>query len=175
MTVRAIRELIESALGERAGRPGSPVDPAAALRFAQRGLAMLCQALEDRSDACQRAIRPHSDFFVFAPDACLVTDASGVVCDANLAAEELLGVPAALLRNRPLVLFVALDERAAFRGRLRALASGGGPRTRRWRAGVEHGSASPLAIEFSVRDVRHANQPITRLCWLLRRAPAPAL
>ncbi|HEU0014442.1 MAG TPA: PAS domain-containing protein [Longimicrobium sp.] len=60
--------------------------------------------------------------FDAAVEAMVVTDAMGVVREANPAAGRLLGAPADRLRGKPLPVFVPAAERREFRGRMAALA-----------------------------------------------------
>lgn len=61
------------------------------------------------------------DLFQFAPDAYLLTDASGLILEANASAAMLLNVPHSQLIRKPLAVFVAQEERQAFRSYLNQL------------------------------------------------------
>jgi PAS domain S-box-containing protein len=61
------------------------------------------------------------DFFEQASEAYVVTDEHGTIADANGAAIDILQHRKRYLRGKPLVAFVALEQRSAFRRRLRAL------------------------------------------------------
>jgi PAS domain S-box-containing protein len=167
LSIAAIREMVERALDKPLA---DAVERAAALRFAQHGLVVLCQALEDRSDWWLGAFREQAAFFEHAPDACLLTDATGIICEANAAAAELFCVASAEVLNRPLASFIAEEERAAFRNRVLDLAGDASGRSRRWRALLE---PPGCAIELSVRPVSQPRRAITRLCWLARKVPEP--
>jgi PAS domain S-box-containing protein len=54
------------------------------------------------------------DLFQFAPDASLLTDANGLILEANASAAMLLNVPHSWLIRKPLAVFVAQEERQAF-------------------------------------------------------------
>ena len=104
--------------------------------------------------------------FEFAPDPYLVTDAAGTIQQANTAAAEFLGVPAALLIGKPLINFVDLRGRQDFRAHLRGLASAL--------------RADKLQVEFTIRDGRTVpvetaiavisagREKSPSYCWLLR-------
>lgn len=67
----------------------------------------------------------YHDFFDFLPDACVVTDESGTIEEANPAASSLFGVPVADLVGRPLMVFVVDEaERERVRGCLAAARGG---------------------------------------------------
>ncbi|PIG93862.1 response regulator [Gloeocapsopsis sp. IPPAS B-1203] len=55
------------------------------------------------------------NLFQFCPDAYLVTDATGLILEANSAIASLLNVPQAYLIRKPLAVFVAPSDRPAFR------------------------------------------------------------
>ncbi|QYO63813.1 PAS domain-containing protein [Leptolyngbya sp. 7M] len=63
------------------------------------------------------------NLFQFAPIPYLVTDANGLILEANQAIAELLHVPQPYLAGKPLVLYVAEADRCAFRSCLNRLSS----------------------------------------------------
>ncbi|MEH1965580.1 PAS domain S-box protein [Nostoc sp.] len=60
----------------------------------------------------------YQNLFEFAPDGYLVTDAAGVIQEANRAAATLLAVRQKYLLNKPLILFIARQDRQTFATRL---------------------------------------------------------
>ncbi|MEA5624570.1 PAS domain S-box protein [Nostoc sp. UHCC 0251] len=56
----------------------------------------------------------YQDLFEFAPDAYLVTDTVGIIQKANRAAAALLAVRQQYLVNKPLILFIAQEDRQTF-------------------------------------------------------------
>jgi PAS domain S-box-containing protein len=56
----------------------------------------------------------YQDLFEFAPDGYLVTDTAGIIQEANRAAAILLGVHQKYLVNKPLILFIAHQDRKTF-------------------------------------------------------------
>ena len=61
------------------------------------------------------------DFFQFCPDAYLVTDATGLILEANSAIASLLKIPQSYLPGKPLAVFVSYPERSVFRCQLAEL------------------------------------------------------
>lgn len=59
--------------------------------------------------------QPISNNYRVAPDAYLLTDANGLILEVNASARKLLNVPQNSLIRKPLVVFVAQEERQAFR------------------------------------------------------------
>jgi PAS domain-containing protein len=74
------------------------------------------------------------DFFEQASEAYVVTDEYGTISDANGAAVDLLQRRKRYLRGKPLIALVALEQRPAFRERLRALRARTADAARSWRA-----------------------------------------
>ncbi|BAY79787.1 multi-sensor hybrid histidine kinase (plasmid) [Nostoc linckia NIES-25] len=60
----------------------------------------------------------YQDLFEFAPDGYLVTNTAGVIQEVNHAAATLLAMPQEFLFNKPLILFVAQEDRQTFSTRL---------------------------------------------------------
>ena len=58
----------------------------------------------------------YQDLFDFAPDGYLVTDPQGVIREANRVAAILFQVPQGFLIGKPLLLFVAPEDRRDFVG-----------------------------------------------------------
>lgn len=87
----------------------------------------LTAVLQDAAEDIAREHRQAFDFFEFAPQACVITGADGRVLAANLAAEELLGLPRARMAGRYLSAFLGL--RAGVRARAMELPGG----QRSWR------------------------------------------
>ncbi len=74
----------------------------------------------------QRAIierRYYYDLFQFSPDAYLVTDANGLILEANSAIARLLKIPQSYLAGKPLAVFIAQSDRQIFRTLLNQLSS----------------------------------------------------
>ena len=53
-------------------------------------------------DAIDRERQKYFELFEFAPDACFLTDSHGIIREANVAASQLLGVPAQFLAGKTL-------------------------------------------------------------------------
>jgi PAS domain S-box-containing protein len=111
----------------------------------------------------------YRDLFENAPDGYLVTDMEGVIGEVNLAATVLMGTHRGFLKEKPLPLFVAEDDRAAFRIKLASLNHNRKSGTlHNWEASLKpyRGDVFPSAISISV--VRHPHLDSTTLRWLIR-------
>ena len=104
------------------------------------------------------------DFFEQSGEAYLVTDANGTIADVNGAAVDILQRRKRYLRGKPFATLVALEQRAAFRRRLRALADGSTART--WRTIFE---SPQLRTEVTLtgRLIGTAGRA-QGICWLLQ-------
>ncbi len=91
------------------------------MRVAEEELRQQSDELEESRRAVEAERQRYRDLFDFAPDGYLVTDLAGVIREANRAAGELLGVAPRYLERKPLASYVAMEDRAAFRGGLNRL------------------------------------------------------
>jgi PAS domain S-box-containing protein len=105
------------------------------------------------------------EIFEHSSEAYVVTDALGMIRDANGAAVDILQRRKRFLRGKPLAVLVALEHRPEFRRRLGALAQGNGAE-RSWRTMIE----SPrmrTAVTLTARPIERTDG-IAGLCWLLQ-------
>ncbi len=86
------------------------------------GLRVVKEKLRQRNDellavreALEGQLRRYQELFEFAPDGYVVTDAAGIILEANRAAATLLQVRQDFLVEKPLALYVAAQDRRAFR------------------------------------------------------------
>lgn len=107
----------------------------------------------------------YSDFFERAPEPHLVTDGYGRIEQANAAAAGLLGMPSLELVRKPLVAFVPLGARAAFRRGLNQLASKRALRD--WPCELVSRRGERKTMSASVREMLGV-AAAARYCWLLR-------
>ncbi|HJQ09452.1 MAG TPA: ATP-binding protein [Gemmatimonadaceae bacterium] len=107
----------------------------------------------------------YKTLFEFAPDPCVVTDKLGTIEQANSAAAEFLGVPAALLVGKPMVSFVDLRTRPEFRGHLRGLDSALRSDRMLIDLTVRDGRTVPVEATVATIPSRH---DAAEYCWLLR-------
>jgi PAS domain S-box-containing protein len=122
----------------------------------------------------QGSRRRYQDLFESAPDGYLVTDSIGIIRRANRAAVDLLGVREEVLRDKPLVLYVAEEDRAEFHRRLDRARAGKDPGGGEWemrvrnraRAKGEDGGVFPAAL--TVSPIRDWEGELAGLRWLLR-------
>ena len=117
-------------------------------------------------DALDEARRPYRELFDFTHDGCLVTDANGIVQEANRAATILLQVRRYGLAGKRLVLFVALEDRKRLISLLAEVAKRG--RVQDWEVRLAPREGKPFPASVTVAAVRNAKGELTGLRWLIR-------
>src|SRR5205085_1691361 len=85
------------------------------LRVAEEEITTAALGAEAQRLVHDREAERFRDVFDTSPSAALLTDAAGAIVRANRRAGELLGVNAPDLAGKPVAVFVAEDERRAFR------------------------------------------------------------
>lgn len=107
------------------------------------------------------------NLFEFAPESYLVTDAFGVIQEANRTAAELFNVPREYLVGKPIVNFVAVEDRRYFRCELTALSRCDRPKELALRLQQYRGEYFDTTMSIAVVDACE-NDPIA-LRWLIRK------
>lgn len=124
------------------------------------------ELLIETNNALAAQRQRYQELFEFAPDAYLVTDALGVIQEANRAAARILNVSQQLLVGKPLVVFVQ-KERRLFRDqldRLRQLDHG----IKDWEVQFCPRDRECIIMALNVSIVRDCNGEINTLHWLMR-------
>ena len=107
----------------------------------------------------------YQTLFDIAPDPYVVTDESGLVEEANAAAAELFGVPAALLIGKPLVSFIEMEARSDFRKRLVKL--GEAFSLDKWTTDIRVRGGRLVSVEATISTLENRREGKKSLCWLL--------
>lgn len=123
-------------------------------------------SLADQTVEAQR--QRYQALLEFIPDACLLTDAAGMIQEANSAAAKLLKLPQSLLIGRSLTAFVTHETRQSFETDLPQLQQR--PWKQEWQVRLQpyQGAAFNVSVLVEV-SCQEGNQPFT-LRWLLRHA-----
>lgn len=121
-----------------------------------------------RSGAPEPAVERerYRELFRFAPEAYLVTDAAGVIQEANAAAARLLEVRIDRLRGRALETLVRGGGSRDFRGELRRLARSG--RRRSWELEMERPGGRVCPVGCTVVAIRSGEDRLASLHWIIR-------
>jgi PAS domain S-box-containing protein len=110
----------------------------------------------------------YRSLFEQAPVAYLVTDRFGVVTEANRRAAGLLGTDQRFLVGRPLTMFVAGDDRAGLRVRLRGALDEAGLHA--WELRLQPRRGRPRTVAVAVEAVPGRPGVAAELRWVLREA-----
>lgn len=108
----------------------------------------------------------YQELFDFAPDGYLVTNAEGVIQEANRAAAGLLRVSQRFLAGKPLFVFVAEQERQCFHSKLTRLRHL--DKEKNWEVRLQPRNSKFIDAALSVAVVRNREGEVTALRWLLR-------
>lgn len=108
----------------------------------------------------------YAALFTLAPDGYVVTDAAGMVQEVNQVAAALLRRPAAALRGKPLVAYVAQTHRAAFRTLLTDLTHQ--ERVPAWEGDLQPLEGAPVPVSLTVAVVQSSPEHAVCLYWLVR-------
>ena len=112
--------------------------------------------------------RRYEELFAFAPDGYVVTDANGIIEEANRAACGLLGMRGEFLVGKPLSVYVSSDDRGAFyalMGRAQRQAEG---RHLKAELHVSPRDGEPFPAAVSVAAVRDSDGEATGMRWMIR-------
>jgi putative nucleotidyltransferase with HDIG domain/PAS domain S-box-containing protein len=113
-------------------------------------------------------LRPYRDFFEFAPDAYLVTDAKVLIQECSRAAAAMLQMDRDSLKDKPLTHILVGKDRPAFQVSLTQLWTGGEKRD--WELRLQPGEGPPFSVFANVRVQTDGHDEPVRLLWLLRDA-----
>src|SRR5262245_41315947 len=124
----ALMDRVCRAQAASVARLSDPVDPAEFERVLEElhetweELMIATEELRAQNDelaaaheTLQRSRRRYRNLFDFGPDACVLTDAGGIVRETNAAALRLLQTNARYLIGKPLIIFVPVEHRPTFR------------------------------------------------------------
>ena len=165
-TVTAVRELMI----RRLESASLDVDSQREVEMALEELDVMWEELQGQAALLLRENERYAEFFEFAPDAYVISDAGGSIREANQAAGELFEAARADLLGRPLSEFIAEGDRVAFLSKSMALMLGGGGKALSWQARLQPVEGGALACEFSVRAIPLRKSGVAGLCWLIRPA-----
>jgi PAS domain S-box-containing protein len=103
----------------------------------------------------------YQDLFQFFPIASLVTDANGLILEANQAIAQLLNVSRHYLVTKPLAVFVAEGDRMTFRTHLNQLSQSVGIQI--WQMSLHPRNGEPILVELHVAIARNTSGQIEYL------------
>jgi two-component system CheB/CheR fusion protein len=140
------------------------------LRVAEEQLRLQNQQLAIANHMAEKRLRRYEDLFQSAPDAFLVTDEHGTICEANRAASLLLNVPTKHLVGKPMAVYIASKDQNQFHAQLAQLVKH--RRAKEWTVCLQprsSGAPKPeLNAAMTVAFVSGQDDEPDSLRWLLR-------
>lgn len=134
------------------------------LQVAEEELRQQNEVLIANSTALEEQRQMLQELFEFAPDGYLITDLSGIIKRANLAAATLLNTPKDRLIDKPLAVYFG-QENAAFYAALEPLRDG--QALSDWEMQLQPRRGEPIQVLINVAAYRREGV-VTSLHWLLR-------
>jgi len=128
------------------------------------------QLFHSHADAAGERWRYH-ELFEFAPDGYLVTDLHGVIQEGNQAAAALLHISPQRLPGKPLLVFVAKEDRQRFLTQLSTLQHS--PEVHDWEVRLQPRQQPLFPAALSIAPARNAQGQVVGLRWLVRDITAP--
>jgi PAS domain S-box-containing protein len=165
-TISAVRKVMIKRLEADSLNPDSRRE----MEMALEELDVMWQELQGQAALLVRENERYAEFFQYAPDAYLITDAGGSIREANEAALELLKAPRNELVGKPLAEYLAAEDRVSFLARTVGLMPGAAPQPLAWSARLQPRQGAAVVAEFSVRAIPLRKSGAGGLCWLLRPA-----
>lgn len=145
------------------------------LRVAEEEMRAQNEMLADAQETTQEWRLHYQDLFNSAPDAYLVTDLLGVIAEANLSAQNLLGLSLRFLVGKPLAGFVPAGNRQDFRNLLLGMVSDSSGREydgREHEITLQPRKQAPVAVSATVTVIQAVGGRPTGLRWLIRDVTA---
>jgi PAS domain S-box-containing protein len=136
------------------------------LEVAEEELRHQSDELASTADAVRSEHARYQELFELAPDAYLVTNASGAVRESNRAAAALFRIPAGFLDGKPLAVFVHPDDRRVFRDCIDALCAE--DRVERWEMQLRPRYGPPAYVSVAASASRDRAGTVDSIRWILR-------
>ncbi len=138
------------------------------LQVAEEELRLQNEELAAAQEELRAEHQRYVDLFEFAPDGYLVTDAAGLIREANRAAAALLlgGHEPEYLQGKPLVVYVVEPARKTFRNELNSAARA--TQVFEWEQWFQPQAGAAFPAIVRVGAVRDAHGHVTGLRWLIR-------
>lgn len=164
-TVGAVREVMLKRLETEAANSDAKRD----LEMALEELDVMWEELQGQTTLLLRENERYAEFFEFAPDAYLITDAGGKIREANQAALELLRAPREQVVGFALSEYIAEMDRVPFLTRTVGLLLGAA-KPAAWQTRLQPRDGEAFVADLSVRAIPLRKSGVGGLCWLMRAA-----
>jgi PAS domain S-box-containing protein len=159
---------------KNAGRASpSEADPLYRLQAAQEELHAAEEELRMQNDQLREAFeladverRRYRDLFEFADDGYILTDARGVITEANRVAGKLLNIAPQFLISKPLIRMISADQHDLFRAELRQLQQTG--KTSEMTVRIEPRASASFFAALKASAITDETGSLSGMRWLLR-------
>jgi diguanylate cyclase (GGDEF)-like protein/PAS domain S-box-containing protein len=141
------------------------------LRMAYEELKQQNQALVEYRQQIEVERQRYQELFNLAPDGYLVTNATGMIQEANIAIAAMLQVSQDYLIGKPLLLFIPESDRSAIRTTLSQLqhyTPSALPPIPTWETQLHPHHAPPIHVGVTLTCSYQASGKISHIRWLLR-------
>ena len=105
----------------------------------------------------------YQELFEYAPDACLVTTREGKLLEANQRAIQLLNISPKRLIGKPLVIFIAAEERQVFYSKINQLQKG--ESIQNWQVKIQRQRGVCFTTLIAVSPIQNPQGNVEKLCW----------
>lgn len=105
----------------------------------------------------------YQELFEYAPDACLVTTREGKLLEANQKAIQLLNISPKRLIGKPLVIFIAAEERQVFYSKINQLQKG--ESIQNWQVKIQRQRGVCFTTLIAVSPIQNAQGNVEKLRW----------
>lgn len=126
------------------------------------------QKLGDVQARLREEYKRYQDLLQFIPNAYLVTDTQGKIQSANCTTATLFNLQQRFLVNKPLVCFIAVEERQAFRSQLNQMHTSECDYVQEWISRIQPRDCEPFEAAMTVASVRDVKGKLTGLRWIVR-------
>jgi PAS domain S-box-containing protein len=168
--IDAVEDLVQPKLDarrrQRDGAPDGEQDQE--LQICMEELRVAAEELTSLRDRLAIERQRYAELFDFAPEAYLETDARWNIREANRAAVELFHCPYDYLVGKPLVVFIAEEDRKAFRASLSALQQDGRSGSVDWSATLQSRAGDTVPVLIRASAAHDANGGVTGARCLIR-------
>ncbi len=145
---------------------GTVADTREAPRKGRDANALQYKELLASRDAIDRERQKYFELFESAPDACFLTDSHGIIREANVAAGQLLSVPAQFLAGKTLSAYFDESARKTYRDQLDQLR--GSERSDDWEIQLRPRIGPPTDVSVSITRVTARDKSLGGYRWVVR-------
>jgi PAS domain S-box-containing protein len=138
------------------------------LEIATEKLFEQTQKLGNAQARLREQYKRYQDLLEFIPNAYFVSDTQGKILSANLTTATLFNLQQRFLLNKPLVCFIPVEERRAFRCQLNQMYEFECDYVQEWILRIQPRYCEPFQAAMTVAPIRDVKGKLTGLRWMVR-------